>query len=242
MEEENVVLITGGSRGIGRAIAMEFAAGGAYVIVNYCRNRDAAQDTLRRITETGGRGEICCFDVTDRTVTEQQVGEIISRHGHVKVLVNNAGVTADNLFLLMSARDWELVIDTTLRGFFNVTKPVLRNMARKKSGSIVSIASVAGLVANRGQTNYSAAKAGLIAASRSLAAEVARFGIRVNVVAPGLIDTEMISGSPVETIKNFIPMNRIGQPEEVARVVRFLCSPDASYITGQVVSVNGGMA
>ncbi|MDI9569593.1 MAG: 3-oxoacyl-ACP reductase FabG [Pseudomonadota bacterium] len=242
MSEENVVLVTGGSRGIGRAIAREFADAGAYVVINYRQRGEAAEATLGEIEARGGRGEICRFDVTDRALTEREIGGIISRLGRIDVLVNNAGVTADNLFLMMPARDWDLVIDTALGGFFNVTKPVLRHMARKKSGVVVSIASVAGLVANRGQTNYSAAKAGIIAASRSLATEVARFGIRVNVVAPGLVETEMIAHAPVEMIKGFIPMGRIGQPEEVARVVRFLCSPAASYITGQVISVNGGMA
>ena len=141
----------------------------------------------------------------------------------------------------MPDEDWNRVIDTTLKGFYNVTKPVLKKMLRNKRGSVVSISSVAGLVANRGQANYSAAKAGLIAASRSIAAEVARIGVRMNVVAPGLIETEMIKDAPIERIKDVIPMARIGKPEEVAKVVRFLCSDDASYITGQVISVNGGM-
>ena len=155
--------------------------------------------------------------------------------------MNNAGITADGLFLMMPRRDWDAVIDTSLGGFYNMTKPVLRKMLAGRSGSIVSLASVSALVGNRGQANYAAAKAGLIAASRVLASEVARLGIRVNVVAPGLIDTEMIKNAPVEHIKQMIPMGRIGRPEEVAKVVRFLCSDDASYITGQVISVNGGM-
>ena len=142
---------------------------------------------------------------------------------------------------MMTRRDWDAVIDTSLHGFYNMTKPVLRKMLRRKSGSIVSLSSVSALVGNRGQANYAAAKAGIIAASRVLSSEVARLGIRVNVVAPGAIDTDMVRDAPLEHIKQVIPMGRIGRPEEVAKVVRFLCSNDASYITGQVISVNGGM-
>ncbi len=167
--------------------------------------------------------------------------EIILQYKDIRVLVNNAGVTADGLFIMMSEEDWDRVIQTTLKGFYNVTKPVIKRMVRNHRGSVVSISSVAALIGNRGQANYAAAKSGLIAASRSLASEVARLGVRVNVVAPGLIDTEMIQGAPVDKIKEIIPMARIGKPEEVAKVVRFLCSDDASYITGQVISVNGGM-
>jgi 3-oxoacyl-[acyl-carrier protein] reductase len=159
------------------------------------------------------------------------------------VLVNNAGVTRDGLFLMMGEEDWHTVINTTLNGFYNVTKPVLREMIRKKRGAIVSVSSISSLVPNRGQANYAAAKAGINAATSSLAKEVARFGIRVNAVAPGPIDTDMLSSMPMDanTIKSVIPMARLGKPEEVARVIRFLCSDDASYITGQVISVNGGM-
>ena len=155
--------------------------------------------------------------------------------------MNNAGRVADELFVMMTPDKWRSVIDVTLQGFYNVTHPVLEKMVVHKKGAIVSIASVAGIMGNRGQSNYAAAKAGLIGASRSVAAEVARLGIRVNVVAPGLIDTDMIKDAPVQRIKSIIPMARVGKVEEVAKVVRFLCSEDASYITGQVISVNGGM-
>ena len=180
-------------------------------------------------------------DVGDEDAVANMIDQIQDQLGPVEVLVNNAGITADGLFIMMPRRDWNAVIETSLSGFYNVTKPVLEKMIRLKRGAIVSIASVAGLLGNRGQANYSAAKAGLIGASRSVASEVARLGIRVNVVAPGLIETDMIKDAPVENIKALIPMARIGKPREVARVVRFLCSEDASYITGQVISVNGGM-
>lgn len=241
MNEEQVALVTGGSRGIGRAIAVELSEAGYRIIITYKSNDLSAEETLEIIRSKGGHGEKIRFDVADSKETAKQMDEIISRYTDIRVLVNNAGVTADGLFMMMPEEDWDRVIQTTLKGFYNVTKPVLRRMVRNKKGSIVSISSASALLGNRGQANYAAAKSGLIAASRSLASEVARLGVRVNVVAPGLIDTEMIKGAPVEKIKEIIPMARIGRPEEVAKVVRFLCSDDASYITGQVLSVNGGM-
>jgi 3-oxoacyl-[acyl-carrier protein] reductase len=193
------------------------------------------------VREAGSNGNIIKFDVSNFDETQAAVGAILKQNGSIDALVNNAGITADGLFIMMPRKDWDAVIDISLSGFYNVTKPVLEKMIRLKRGTVVSIASVAGLLGNRGQANYSAAKAGLIGASRSVASEVARLGIRVNVVAPGLIETDMIKDAPVENIKAIIPMARIGKPQEVARVVRFLCSQDASYVTGQVISVNGGM-
>lgn len=238
---QTTAIVTGGSRGIGRAIALEMARAGHFVVITYRSGTEAAEETLNLIRQAGGDGEAVAFDVADSAVAGEAMEALLSRHEAVEVLVNNAGIAADQLFVMMPERDWDAVVDTTLKGFYNVTKPVLKAMIPRKRGAVVSIASVAALVGNRGQANYSAAKAGLIGASRSVASEVARLGIRVNVAAPGLIETEMIESAPVKEIKSRIPMARIGRPEEVAKVVRFLCSDDASYVTGQTLSVNGGM-
>ncbi len=241
MMSRNIALVTGGSRGIGRAICLELAKSGSYVAVNFRSNRKAAEETLELIHQAGGTGEAVCFDVADQEATGQNIEALLTRHEAIDVLVNNAGETADSLFALMSSEEWMKVLNTSLQGFYNVTKPVLMKMVTRKRGSIVTISSVSARLGQRGQTNYAAAKAGLEGASRSLASEVARLGVRVNVVAPGLIETEMIQSLPIEIIKQIIPMGRVGLPEEVAKVVRFLCSNEASYITGQVISVNGGM-
>ena len=220
---------------------MELSAAGYYVIINFNSNEAAATETLKQVHDAGGDGEIIKFDVADPAQTKDGISSIVDRHKNIQVLVNNAGINADGLFLLMGDEEWNSVIDTTLKGFYNVTKPILREMIKRKCGSIVSVSSVSALMPNRGQTNYAAAKAGLNAASRALATEVARFGIRVNVVAPGLIETDMIVNAPITEIKKIIPMARVGKPQEVSRVIRFLCSDDASYITGQVIAINGGM-
>lgn len=238
---EKVAIVTGASKGIGRAICVELAKCGYQIIVNYKSDDEGASQTLDMVKKEGSDGRVMQFDVADYDDTQNAMDDIKKSFASIDVLVNNAGITADGLFIMMPRRDWQAVIDTSLSGFYNLTKPVLEKMIRQRRGAVVSIASVAGLLGNRGQANYSAAKAGLIGASRSVASEVARLGIRVNVVAPGLIQTDMIKDAPVENIKTLIPMARIGQPQEVARVVRFLCSDDASYITGQVISVNGGM-
>lgn len=234
-------IVTGGSGGIGRAICVELALSGCYVIINYMHNRERAEETLKQVLEAGGAGEIRQFDVCDREAAEKCVQEINDRLGAIDILINNAGTIADGLFMLMSPENWHKVIETSLYGFYNMTRPVIERMVRNRQGAIVSISSAASLMPNRGQANYAAAKAGLNAASKALAAEVARLGIRVNVVAPGLIETEMIKDAPKEHIRTLIPMARIGRPEEVARVVAFLCSDAASYMTGQIISVNGGM-
>jgi 3-oxoacyl-[acyl-carrier protein] reductase len=234
-------IVTGGTRGIGKAISIELARCGYDVIASYHSRTASAADTRAAIEAGGGKVDTVAFDVADAEQTGQALRAIISRYDTIDVLVNNAGITADDLFLMMKAAKWDAVIDVALKGFYNVTKPVIKKMVRQKGGSIVTMSSVAGLIGNRGQVNYAAAKAGLIGATKSLAAEVGRLGIRVNAVAPGLIETEMIRDVPLDALKQMIPMARVGQPEEVARVVRFLCSEEASYITGQVIGVNGGM-
>ena len=238
---EKVALITGASKGIGQAICVELAKCGYHIVVNYKSDNKGASQTLEMVKNEGSDGQIMQFDVANYDETQDAMDDIFKSFASIDVLINNAGITADGLFILMPRKDWQAVIDISLSGFYNVTKPVLEKMIQQRRGAVVSIASIAGLVGNRGQANYSAAKAGLIGASRSVASEVARLGIRVNVVAPGLIETDMIKDAPVENIKTLIPMARIGQPQEIARVVRFLCSDDASYVTGQVISVNGGM-
>ncbi|MFC1814825.1 3-oxoacyl-ACP reductase FabG [Thermodesulfobacteriota bacterium] len=238
---EKTAIITGASKGIGRAIGVELARCGYFIIINYKSDENGANKTLEMVEKEGSQGRIMRFDVTNFEDTRNAIDDILANFESIDILVNNAGITADGLFIMMPRNDWKSVIDTSLSGFYNVTKPVLEKMIVQKSGAVVTIASVAGLFGNRGQSNYSAAKAGLIGASRVVAAEVARLGIRVNVVAPGLIETDMIKDAPVQNMKTLIPMARIGQPQEVAKVVRFLCSNDASYITGQVISVNGGM-
>lgn len=241
MSEKKVALVTGASRGIGRATAVELAKAGYFVVINYNVNENAAKETLKLVRDTGSDGEIVGFDVVNAQQTSEKIKDIIARHKKIRILVNNAGITADGLFMMMGEDEWDSVINTTLKGFFNVTKPILREMVKAKSGSIVCVSSVAGIMPNRGQANYAAAKAGIIGACRSLAKEVARFGIRVNVVAPGLIETEMTAGTPILEMQKMIPMERPGKPEEVAKVICFLCSDDSSYMTGQVVNINGGI-
>ena len=233
-------LVTGGSRGIGRAICIKLAQEGYQVIINYCSKETEAQNTLEM---TGNKGEILRFDVSNAEQTRSALSDWQSRHpdDYIEVVVNNAGIRRDNVMALMPEDDWHRVLDITLSGFYNVTQPLLPAMQLHKFGRIVNMASVSGLKGLPGQTNYSAAKGGIIAATKALAQEVARRGITVNAVAPGFIKTDMTEGLDEAALKKTIPANRFGTPEEVADLVAFLVSPNAGYITGNVVSINGGL-
>lgn len=236
-------LVTGGSRGIGRAVCIKLACMGYYVIVNYVSNALEAQKTLELIKEAGQDGEIMMFDVSNGEQARKAIEEWQDAHPdcYIEILVNNAGIRRDNILALMPQEDWSQVIDITLKGFYNVTQPLLPSMMRHKYGRIVNMASVSGLGGIQGQTNYSAAKGGLIAATKALAKEVACKNITVNAVAPGFIKTDMVEGLDEEALRKTIPANRFGTPEEVAEVVGFLASNAASYITGDVISISGGL-
>jgi 3-oxoacyl-[acyl-carrier protein] reductase len=233
-------LVTGGSRGIGRAICQRMAQEGYQVIINYTSNDAEAQKTLELI---GGKGELMRFDVSNSEQTRQALEQWQQQHDgeYIEVVVNNAGIRRDNVMALMPEDDWHRVLDITLSGFFNVTQPLLPAMQLHKFGRIINMASVSGLKGLPGQTNYSAAKGGIIAATKALAQEVARRGITVNAIAPGFIKTDMTEGLDEAALKKTIPANRFGNPEEVAHAVAFLASADAGYITGNVISINGGL-
>lgn len=239
--EGQVALVTGASRGIGRAVALALAETGRLVYVNYRSNQRAAEKTLNLIEECGGKGKLLQFDVTDNEQSEEAVQKIISEKKKVDVLVNNAGIRDDMLMVWMKQENWEKVLSTNLTGFFNVTRLVVKNMLSKRSGRIINISSTAGQMGQGGQVNYAASKAGLIGAAKSLSREIAKRNITVNVVSPGFIETEMLEDLPVENIIKMVPAGRLGLPEEVAATVVFLCSVEAGYITGQVIGVNGGI-
>jgi 3-oxoacyl-[acyl-carrier protein] reductase len=236
------VLVTGSSRGIGRACALRLARDG-FDIILHCRiRREAAQSVAKEIIAPGRDVRILQFDVTDRERTRDAITQDLEQHGPYYGVVCNAGIVRDNVFPGISGEEWDAVIRTDLDGFYNVLSPIVLPMVRQRGpGRIVTIASISGLIGNRGQVNYSAAKAGLIGASKALAIELAKRGITVNCVAPGLIKTEMIEGLPLDEVIKQIPTQRLGTPEDVAAAVSFLMSDDAAYITRQVISVNGGL-
>lgn len=240
--KDKVAIVTGSSRGIGRAIALRLARDG-FPVTLHCRSRIAeAEQVADQIRAQGGTARTLQFDVRDRAAARATLEADVAQHGAYYGIVVNAGITRDNAFPALSDEDWDDVIGTSLDGFFNVVHPLTMPMVRaKQGGRIVTLASVSGVMGNRGQVNYSAAKAGLIGASKALAVELASRRITVNCVAPGLIATEMTTDAPVEEALKMVPMNRVGTPEEVAATVAFLFSDDAGYITRQVIGVNGGI-
>ena len=236
-------LITGGSRGIGRAVCIKLASQGFFVLINYKSNEVAATETLAEIRKAGGDGELLQFDVADKSAIQSVLGNWIEKNpgNTIEVLVNNAGIKDDVLMSWMQDEQWDNVLRTNLDSFFYVTRTVLNGMIQRRYGRIINIVSLSGLKGLPGQTNYSAAKAGVIGATKALAQEVARQQITVNAVAPGFIKTEMIEGIEEKDIQKLVPARRVGQPEEVASAVAFLASPEAGYITAQVLSINGGL-
>ncbi len=240
--EGKVVLVTGASGGIGRAIAVTAGREGYYILVHYGRNKEGAQATLDCIRQDGGSGEILSFDVGNREECRRELEQVAERHGAPWGIVSNAGICSDGAFPALSDKDWDSVIHTNLDSFFNVIQPLTLPLCRKRRGRIITIASVSGIMGNRGQVNYSAAKAGIIGATKALAVELASRSITVNCIAPGIIETDMIKDAPMDMILPAIPLGRIGRPEEVAALAVFLLSEGAGYITRQVISVNGGIA
>jgi 3-oxoacyl-[acyl-carrier protein] reductase len=240
-----VAVVTGGSRGIGRAIAIELAKRGAAVVVNYNKSPESAEKVVEQIKAAGGRAAAFQADVASLEQSTNLIKFAVDTFGDLQILVNNAGITKDTLIMMMSEEDWDAVQDTNLKSTFNCSKAAVKHMMRKRYGRIINMASVAGQMGNAGQTNYSASKAGQIGFTKALAREVATRNITVNAIAPGFVDTEILNTVPPETMEaalKFVPLGRKGQPEEIAFAVAFLASDQAAYITGQVLGVDGGMA
>lgn len=237
-------LITGASRGIGRAIALQISQDlNLHILINYASNKAAAEETLSLIQQAGGTGELMHFDVKDGAAVKTAVENWYSANpeGIIHVLVNNAGITKDNLFPWVTEEDWDAVLNTSLKGMYNCTQAIIQRMLRQRSGRIINIASLSGLKGVPGQTNYSAAKGGMIAATKALSQEIAKRNITVNAIAPGFIESDMTSDLDMNELKRMVPANRFGKVEEVAYLASFLASEKAAYITGEVININGGI-
>ena len=244
MLQDKIALVTGASKGIGRAIAVALAKEGAYVIVNYNGSKEQADVTCKLIEEAGGACESMCFNVAEEEVTMEAMKTIMEKHGRLDILVNNAGITRDGLLMRMSDDDFEAVLDVNLKGAFHTIRFASKQMLKQRSGRIINISSVSGIMGNAGQANYSASKAGLIGLTKATARELASRGITVNAVAPGFIETDMtdkLSDAVKENACKQIPLGKMGRPEDIAEAVAFLASDKAAYITGQVLCVDGGM-
>lgn len=237
---ENLALVTGGSRGIGKACALHLAQAGYNVVINYAGNEEAANKTVSELEALGVKAEAVKFDISNHDEAQEAVAKIIEKYGRIDVLVNNAGITRDGLFMRMSKENWDAVINTNLTGAFNVTQPAIKVMMKQRSGAIVNMASIVGIYGNAGQANYAAAKAGLIGFTKSLAKELASRNIRVNAVAPGFVQTDMTKSLDSAQISEHIPLKRLGDADDIAGAVKFL-AVDATYVTGQVLQVDGGL-